>query len=80
MLLNKLYNMGFRGTFQELIKSYLQNETQYVSQRVNSVSQLLKVPLGSILRPFFFTFYINDLFKIDEDLSAYAEDLIIKIS
>ena len=38
ILLNKLYNMGIRGVFSSLIKSYLQDETQVV--KVNGVKSL----------------------------------------
>ena len=49
MLLKKLYNMGFRGICQELIKSYLQNRTQCVKvndTKIQPVKTNLGVPQG----------------------------------
>ena len=75
--------MGFRGIRQELIKSYLQNRTQCVKvngTKSQPVETNLGVPKGLILVPLLFILYINYPLKMDEDLSAYADDSIIKIN
>ena len=84
VLIDKLQCYGIRGVVLNLIKSYLTNRRQY-TQWKDKTSKLEKVklgvPIGSILGPFLFNAFINDICNLPGARSiSYADDAVFYIS
>ena len=80
ILLDKLEYYGVRGNAICLLRSYLTNRFQYTENsdqqvRSNQLPITIGVSQGSVLGPFLFLVYINDLPSCcDSDLILYADD------
>ena len=64
ILLQKLCYYRIRGSTHSLIKSYLTDRKQHVTNNYyNSTQKLIEigVPQGSIMGLFFYLFYVNDI-------------------
>lgn len=84
-LLKKLYRYGVRGVPHLLLKSYLTDRMQSVVMNgyPSSFQNILfGVPQGSVLGPFLFNVYVNDIVNIDEktEFVLYADDTSLFIT
>ena len=82
LLLAKLEKYGLRGRIHCLLKNYFTKRFQFVqteNEISSSRSMSCGVPQGSVLGPFLFLIYINDLPKIAEgsEVVLFADETTI---
>lgn len=82
ILLAKLENLGFQGSFLKLLESYSTNRRQFTNFNgflSKSGGVEFGVAQGSVLGPLLFSLYMNDLPTIFDvlDIRMYADDTVL---
>ena len=90
-ILNRLYELGFRGRLAHFLEGFLESRTFKVragSTYSDTFEQEMGVPQGSILSPTLFNVQINDIAKIakqaligkESECSLFVDDFAICVS
>ena len=81
IVLFKLHKYGIRGNMWKLLKSYLSNRKQFVTDKsLNSslVDVDVGVPQGSVLGPLLFILHVNDMkFSTKMNIINFADDTLL---
>ena len=81
ILLDKLYQYGFRGTIHKLMTNYLtgRNQSFYSNQSVSNMRECtISVHQVSLLGPFLFFLYINDMpLASNAKLTLFADNTTV---
>ena len=79
ILLEKLYHYGFRGKIWNISKSCLENRKicTKINQKTSSLCKIAYgIPQGSVLGPFLFLLYVNDLPNASKfKITLFADDV-----
>lgn len=77
LLLIKLWEFGLSPSLVRWFESYLSNRTQFVvigGSRSKEIKATSGVPQGSILDPFLFTIFINELLSMLSKSFGFADE------
>jgi hypothetical protein len=82
LLLTKLHNFGFNSKSLLLLENYLSNRIQYtvINKSISTPNKIITgLPQGTILAPWLFILFFNDIFLISHTglTIAFADDIVL---